>query len=193
MKYLESQVFTLTVANVDHFVEFKVQSLPNDMKMLAFLAGEHTNSATYFTTFANVAQKNVSDITKSFSVDDKNSSWRPFSFENRIADTKLVSKKKLDLSKKKIKQTTLLQHLTNYISNQLNSRQEKEPLVGKYTDLVLCEPLHLKNNISKEMFMKILKIVITEANISNDIKLFKELPDTNLFVTFINLLKIMLL
>jgi hypothetical protein len=28
--------------------------LPNDMKMLAFLAGELTNSATYFSTFADV-------------------------------------------------------------------------------------------------------------------------------------------
>ena len=35
-------------------VEFNVTQLPNDMKMLSYLAGELSNAATYFSTFANV-------------------------------------------------------------------------------------------------------------------------------------------
>ncbi len=36
--------------------------LPNDMKMLAFLAGELTNSATYFSTFADVDKESSTKI-----------------------------------------------------------------------------------------------------------------------------------
>ena len=43
--YLESRVFLVSVDNVDIKVEFKLAELPNDMKMLSFLAGELSNSS----------------------------------------------------------------------------------------------------------------------------------------------------
>ena len=61
-------------------VEFQVGSPPNDMKMLAFLCGELTNSAYYFTTFADVTKD---DIKKSFSIDGS-ISWKPFTFERSV-------------------------------------------------------------------------------------------------------------
>ena len=40
-------------------VIFSIGELPNDMKMLAFLSGELSNSAKYFSSFADVSSYNV--------------------------------------------------------------------------------------------------------------------------------------
>ena len=79
--------------------------------------------------------------------------------------------------------------LTAYISTNLKGRQEEAPLLGKYFDLARCEPLHLKNNTVKKMFMKILKIVLSEANLAKEIKLFKEIPASNIFFRFVDFVK----
>ena len=42
-------------------VEYKITGLPNEMKILSFLAGELSNSSTCFTTFANVNQSEAND------------------------------------------------------------------------------------------------------------------------------------
>ena len=56
--------------------------------------------------------------------------------------------------KKKITQSTRRLKLTAYISTNFKGRQEEVPLLGKYLDFARCEPLHLKNNTVKEMFIK---------------------------------------
>ena len=56
--YLESKVFLVSVDTENVKVEFKLAELSNDMKMLSFLAGELSNSAKYFTTFADVNSEN---------------------------------------------------------------------------------------------------------------------------------------
>ena len=61
----------------DTVIKFMFAELPNDMKMLAFLAGELTNSAKYFSTFADVCGDDVSDCTKSFGPVLQND-WRPW-------------------------------------------------------------------------------------------------------------------
>ena len=66
---LESQTFTIVVNGAHKLVEFRVAELPNDMKMLAFLASELTNSASYFSTFANVTQRDSNDCSKSLTED----------------------------------------------------------------------------------------------------------------------------
>ena len=57
IKYLESRSFKINVDGTSFQVEFKLELLPNDMKMLAFLAGELTNSAYYFSTFDQCPQR----------------------------------------------------------------------------------------------------------------------------------------
>ena len=52
---LENSVFDVLVKGTKRKVEFKVTQLPNDMKMLSYLAGELSNAATYFSNFANVS------------------------------------------------------------------------------------------------------------------------------------------
>ena len=47
LKTLENEVYTVNVQGKEYFIEFKVELLPNDMKMLAFLGGELTNTANF--------------------------------------------------------------------------------------------------------------------------------------------------
>ena len=48
LRNLEREVFTVLVNGESVKVEFKVGGLPNNMKIMAFLAGELSNSAQYF-------------------------------------------------------------------------------------------------------------------------------------------------
>ena len=41
----------------------------------------------------------------------------------------------------------------------------------------------------KEIFMKLLKIVLSEANLSKEIKLFKEISANNIFLRFVDFVK----
>ena len=58
MKDFEGKVFAVG----GFHVTFKFKELPNDMKMLANLAGELANSARYFSTFATVTTEDLSLI-----------------------------------------------------------------------------------------------------------------------------------
>ena len=49
ISYLERNVFEVKT------VKFEFAEIPNDMKMLCFLAGELSNSSKYFSTFGNVS------------------------------------------------------------------------------------------------------------------------------------------
>ena len=148
--YLESKVFSICIDSADVNVEFKLCELPNDMKMLCFLAGELSNSAKYFTMFADV---NTDDCRQY----DKSSDWKPFGYNKRLQDSAKVLKKKSELSKTTNAEATIQQILTSYISTVLKSRQEEAPLVRHYIDIAKCEPLHLKNNVCKELFIRFWK------------------------------------
>ena len=50
------------------------------MKMLAFLAGELPNTATYFSTFGNVSPSDISDVNKTIG-SNPNNDWRPWDYE----------------------------------------------------------------------------------------------------------------
>ena len=55
----------------------------------------------------------------------------------------------------------------------------------KYIDKAKAEPLHLKNNVCKEMFMKIWDVVISVAQVNTNIKQFKCIPHNNLLYVFV--------
>jgi len=74
--------------------------------------------------------------------------------------------------------------LTTFIK-ELKGRQEEVPLLAEFIDKAKCEPLHLKNNTVKELFMKILHCVLTVANIPSSIKKISELPKENLLIFLI--------
>ena len=131
IKYLESRSFKINVDGTSFQVEFKLELLPNDMKMLAFLAGELTNSAYYFRTFTNGHKDNANVLGICY---DKSTDWMPFTYQQRLNIAKLVEWKKVELLKKNNTAATFRRNTTTYIRS-LKSRQE-----FKAKD----EPLHLK-------------------------------------------------
>ena len=128
-------------------VEFKLKELPNDMKILAFLAGELSNGATFFTTFANVSIHNHRDVTKLFRKD-----WLPFPYEKRMEVTKRVTAERTKLLARKLADSTVTTKINNFIKT-LGSRQSEIPLVEELE--VFAKPDPLKNNICKEYFLKV--------------------------------------
>ena len=66
----------------------------------------------------------------------------------------MVIKKKQELQNSKISHVTKRQKITSFIPNTLKSRQEEIPIVKHFIDNAKCEPLHLRNNVCKELFGK---------------------------------------
>ncbi|XP_046841841.1 uncharacterized protein LOC124435952 [Xenia sp. Carnegie-2017] len=54
IKRIESKAFKISCKDKTVQVKFRVSELPNDMKMLAFIGRELSNSAKYFSSFSNV-------------------------------------------------------------------------------------------------------------------------------------------
>lgn len=59
--------------------------------------------------------------------------------------------------------------------------------MGKYIDCAKAEPLHLKNNVIKEQFMKIFKIFIAKSDLRNATSYIHVPPDSP-FVSFVEFL-----
>lgn len=66
------------------------QELPNDMKMLAMSWGELTNSATYFSSFANVSRNDSTDLRGKFGA-DTGCKWKAWSYSDRLKTVKAVN------------------------------------------------------------------------------------------------------
>ena len=64
IRFLESKVFEITTSDAIRKVKFKLTELPNDINMLAFLAGKLSSAATYFCTFLNVKRSEANDCQK---------------------------------------------------------------------------------------------------------------------------------
>lgn len=181
---MESKVFRIQIGSENRAIEFKLNELPNDMKMLCFLAGELSNAASYFTTFANVSKESKAhkDPSKTFGYEMHNS-WKPFQYSKRMNDANKVKQFKVENDKSSYAETTKRTKVTTYISKTLNSRQEEVPLVGEFIDCAKAEILHLKNNCAKEMFIKLLKISCFGLPKCH---CFSKLPANCLFVKFVN-------
>lgn len=116
---IEKKTFSVTLPNdtVINDVKFVFSELPNDMKMLCFIAGEVSNSATYFSTFANVNKDEIADTNGTFSL-DRNTKWKPWSYEKRLKDSDSVSKFKKSVAKKKVTEATKRNNITQHIASQ---------------------------------------------------------------------------
>ena len=67
------------------------------MKYIAFLSGELSISATYFSPFANVMKSEICDTQSIFGT-DSSQKWRPWTYEERVKVAAVVPKKKQELS-----------------------------------------------------------------------------------------------
>ena len=63
---IRSTTYTLTCKGSPVNVKFYISELPNDMKMLAFLGGELSNSAKYYSSFADVSTDTHKDSSETF-------------------------------------------------------------------------------------------------------------------------------
>lgn len=173
MKDLEGKVFA-----IDGFhVTFKFQELPNDMKMLATLAGELPNSARYFSTFATVSTEDYRDLEGQFATG--NCKWKVWDYNERVKVAESVAKFKETLPNY-LSAKNFRSKVTSFIASK-KSRQEFEPLVGKYIDLAHVEPLHLKNNAWQHYFKGVLKEAISKSRLPNTCKTFADVPVESCF------------
>ena len=143
-------MFNVTVNGVAKKVEFRVGELPNDMKFLYFLAGELSNNAAYFSTFADVNNEDLHSKVKKFGL-DADSDWKPWCYHKRLNDAKLAAAKKALEAERDVTEETRRNNFTQYMGMN-HSRQEEAPLIGRFIGCAEFEPLQGKNNTVKEIF-----------------------------------------
>ena len=110
------------------------------MKWLAFISGELPNSATYFSSFANVSGPEKGKMGQTCGMHDDY--FKPWNYQKRLQIVKRVEQHKSKLTQKQLVGRT---KVTEFIASQ-KSRQEFEPILGPYIDKAVVEPLHLANN-----------------------------------------------
>ena len=189
IKEIERTSYTITVNNSPVTVKFYFSELPNDMKMLSFLAGELPNSTKYFSTFASVNYDDFKTSAGSFSLGDE-SMWHPWLYEQRVSVAKQVSafKKKQSQSKKKLAPTTLRTQVTTFIASQ-KSRQEFPPPIGKLIERAHVEPLHLKNNACAHAHKLLLNEVLHISDLPHSVQSFSMVPSHSPFYKFITAMR----
>lgn len=180
---LEKTTFTVNCNGTPVDVKFRISELPNDMKMLSFLAGELSNSATYFSTFADVSSDTMTRLDGTFGTDGK-VLWKPWKYENRMKVVKQVDVFKKSLEKKKMAASTRRAKVTSFIA-QKHSRQEFEPVVGKLIDRAHVDPLHLKNNACARAHQQLLSEVIAMSKLTDEINSFSQVPAHSPFKRYI--------
>ena len=180
---LEGKVFEIEGLKVT----FKFEEVPNDMKMLAMLGGELSNSAKFFSSFANVSKENCSDLKGTFATNCR-TMWHSWKYEERIAVANQVDKFKQSLSTKQLKEKQFRTKVTDFISKK-NSRQEFVPLIGKLIEKAHVEPLHIKNNAWQYFFKGVLKEATAKSNLSGACKKFSDVPKDSPFSRVLTALK----
>lgn len=66
MTRIEGNLYSIQVDGNEKFVSFQFELLPNGMKYLAFLAGNLSISACYFSPFADIRKENVNKVQESY-------------------------------------------------------------------------------------------------------------------------------
>ena len=178
--YLENNVFKVNDKNV----KFEFSELPNDMKMLCFLGGELSNSAKYFSSFANVSYDNMSNLQFEFAGQGKHQ-WTPWVYKKRLSVAKQVVDLKKKIVKSKLSKNTQRNKITSYIAEK-QSRQEYCPRIGKLIDKAHVEPLHLKNNTCALMFRHILEFAIAKSNLASNVNDFSSVNPQSPFSKLIS-------
>ena len=187
IKTLQQRTFPIAINdNVNVNVKFIIAELPNDMKMLAFLSGELNNSATFFSSFADVSYSSGRSRDGTFGKEENNL-WKPWDYKKRLRVVRQVEEEKKKLEKKKIADKTKRHNITELIA-KLKSRQEFKPLLEDIIDVAHVEPLHLKNNACALVHRYLLEEVVRISKIPSDNILFSQLPSNCPFVHYVNVL-----
>ena len=168
-------------------VKFTFSEFPNDLKMLAFLAGELLVSATYFSTFGDVNTSNCDVVTGTFGSGPTHT-WQPWKYNQRVAISKEVEKLKLKVEKQKGSKVSKRKKVTSFISDK-KSRQEFVPLIGQFIDRAHIEPLHPKNNACQQLFRRILYESIGKSALDKSVVQFDQVPKSAPFSRLVTCLQ----
>ena len=168
-------------------IRFEFAELPNDLKMLAFLAGELPVSAKYFSTFGSVNTDDYTDIKGTYGSKMENK-WKPWKYGDRLKFAKAVKAQKGKLEKQKIAESTKRSKLTSFIAQQKH-RQEFEPLIGPLIDRAHIDTLHCKNNACQQIFKQLLTEAVGKSKLPENISKFSSVPSSCTFAKFVGCLK----
>lgn len=102
---IEKNTYSVDCSGVSVDVKFCFSQLPNDMKMLCFLARELSNSARYFSIFTDVSTATMNELDGTFGSNGKNT-WEPWKYERRVTIANQIDKFKKSLAKQKMSEST---------------------------------------------------------------------------------------
>ena len=172
-----------------HNLRFNFYLIPADQKWHATMGGELSNSATFFSTYANVSTANVETIGGS--IGDRECTWQPWSYQSRITVASQVDAFKLkykitDSSGDRTK-------VTKFIAKAM-SRQELKPYLGKYISLAMPDPLHCTNNAWQLWHSHVLNIALSLvkaecAKAASSARSLQKLPSNSVFVLYLESLE----
>ena len=177
-KQLKDQIAAIESKNYfigDLPVTFSCELVPSDIKFLALLNGELSNSAKYFSSFANASTSDLRSLEGDFGI-SSDCKWKQWDFDDRLSIARKVSAFQQKIPKKLAKSTKRAK-VTQFIENQ-KSRQKFEPLIGKLCDKQVLKPLHLKNNAVQKLHGDLLSLAIARSNLPVKIVSLSELPIT---------------
>lgn len=124
-------------------VKFSFELLPSDMKWLAFMGGELSNAAYYFSSFGNVCEETKATVNGSLGKGYQNT-WQPWSYEKRLEVAAKVAEREQQLQKSSYAECTKRKKVLDFIKDQ-KSRQEFESIIGQIINAGYAEPLHNGN------------------------------------------------
>ena len=188
--FLEENVFIVKGGGRMCPVEFRLGGDSSDMKMLCYLAGQLSNSARFFTNFANVFKSGDAHLNPKFKFGDH---WKPFNYKDMVNDGILAEEqwKRLVNSKGSTKLKDLKAKLATYVGEVLKSRQVCRPRLGKYILKAKADPLHIKNNVCFDMFIRLWVLIYGGVDVDKDV-VYDELADDcpqHVLVRFVRFVK----
>lgn len=135
------------------------------MKYLAFLGGELTISAFYFSPFADVCKSEINCLKGTFGL-TPDKKCKPCKYSDRLKVADAVAKKKEQLVNSALRPSTKRDKITSLIS-QKKFQARIPPLVGKFKDKSKAELLQLKNNAWQYWNLSVLKYALSHSNLGS--------------------------
>lgn len=157
--YVESKKYTVA----GYPVQFKFKLVPSDMKWLATFAGELSNAAHYFSSFANVHADNKNTVNGAIG-EGEEFTWQPWNYDDRLTVAARVNAKQNELDATRLAPSTKRSKLTQFIKDQ-NSRQECKPIIGHLVEFAFAEPLHNSNNAWQYIHSLLLEEAVSRSRI----------------------------
>ena len=169
-----------------HEVSFQFDLIPSDQKWVAYMSGELNNAATYFSSSADVNQ--TTKETRGGSIGkETTAAWKPWDYQDRLKNAEKVACYEKTLKNLSGKDRS---RVTAFIEKQV-SRQEYEPPLGKYVDLIKAGPLHNMNNACQHWFTFLIVIAMqyTPPGLLECATALTDLPKISTIVMFMKCVK----